>query len=173
MMQDPGLVDRCARAAKRARFDEMTLSTRLAQLDYTGRQRALTDTESRELERLMVIKDRRDDRRALQGRKPVNTPARTTFAGVPVAAMEATMAERQRQIAQFGHTPEADREAWHAGKPDRLARVAVNYALEARESMSFGRQQLHVARLKSIKAAAALLAQIDLIDALLAEDPEA
>lgn len=169
----PDLPARCERAFKKSKFDELTLSAQLATLDRIGRQRALTDTESRELERLMRIKDRRDERRGIfPGRKSMEQqPIPRTFAGVPVRAMEDAMAERQKQIADFGHTPEKDLARYQEGQPDHLGRVACRYANEARESMAFGRSQLNVARIKSIKAIAALLAQVDLIDAALAEEP--
>lgn len=167
------ILDRCADAARRARFDAITLNAQLATLDRIGRQRALTDAESRELERLLRIKDRRDERRIMQGGKPMeHTPRLTTFAGVPVRAMEDAMRERQAQIADFGHTPETDLAAWHDGGTDKLGRVALAYCKDAADSMAFGRPQLRTARLKSIKAIAALLAQVDLIDAIEAEDAD-
>lgn len=167
----PDLATRCADAAKRARFDEMTLNAQLATLDRIGRTRALTDAESRELERLLTIKDRRDERRIARGIPTMeHTPQAKTFAGVPVRAMEDAMRERQAQIVKFGHTPETDLATWYDGDTDRLGRTALAYCQDAADSMAFGRPQLRTARLKSIKAIAALLAQVDLIDAIEAED---
>ena len=81
---------------------------------------------------------------------------------VPVASMEAVLAERIRQIARFGHTPESD-----AALPLRqLPREAARFLNAAIEDVQFHREgwRQH-ARRHLIRAAAMILAAMDRIEA--------
>ncbi|QQN75024.1 hypothetical protein [Croceicoccus sp. YJ47] len=104
------------------------------------------------------------------------TAPHQTFAGVPVRAAEDAMAERHRQIVEFGHTPETDRSEYHRDGRGRthLARTARTYAHDALDLMQRGPAHHERARQKAVRAAAACLALIDLIDALTeGEHPDA
>lgn len=59
----------------------------------------------------------------------------STFAGVPVAAFETMMIRRQRQIAEYGHTPANDLALRPTVLPSRAERAIVN----ALEDMQFQR----------------------------------
>ncbi len=89
-----------------------------------------------------------------------------TASAVPVAAMEAVMAERFRQMRDFGHDAAAD----DALPPAALARAAHVRLLDTADLVS-GRAsaaELQRARRKCIQAASLCLAQIDRIDRALA-----
>lgn len=81
------------------------------------------------------------------------------------------MAERLRQIQQFGHTPEKDVAEFFGSERGQLhlARTAEHYAHRATEDMSLNRRE--IARKDAVKAAAGYLALIDLLDALDAQPP--
>lgn len=164
-MKPFGPIETCNPADRRRNLDAYTLNAKLFALQQIGRDRALTDTESRELERLLRIKDQRDLRR---NSSPRSKPMEQPFRHRNDRAMHDAMAERRRQIEHFGHTPEKDLADWRAdpSKRDRLARVMHRYSCDAAESMTFGRSQHQTARLKALKAIAAGLALVDLIDAL-------
>lgn len=104
-----------------------------------------------------------------------DTPA--TFAGVPVAAMEAVMAERTRQITRFGHTPQDDLTHRLEVLPARMRAMVHRayedctmyrpYALEA-ERLADRRLRITMARKRMVQACALGLAAIDRIDAEIA-----
>lgn len=73
-------------------------------------------------------------------------------------------AERMRQIDRFGHTTDADFEAyWNADNGrTRLATVGARFAEGAKDHMSVG--SLKAARDYALRAAASNLALIELID---------
>jgi hypothetical protein len=85
-----------------------------------------------------------------------------TFAGVPVASMEAVMAQRTRQIAHFGHTPDKDLGLRPSVLPDR----AIRYLVNAQEDLQFRRGEYRAsARRHLAQAGAMVLAAIDYLDA--------
>lgn len=91
-----------------------------------------------------------------------------TGAFVPVAAIEDVLAERHRQIAKFGHTPERD-----AALPlKQLPREAARFLNMAIEDCQFHREDWRTAARKHlIRAAAMILAAMDRI-ALEPEDED-
>ncbi|WP_374414263.1 hypothetical protein [Novosphingobium colocasiae] len=109
---------------------------------------------------------------------PFEPSGARTFAGVPVAAIEDVMQCRMRQIVEFGHTPERDREAAlysprefdHHGQRSLVRAIAAQLA-SAIEYASFGRGKYPIARRYLVKTAALCLAAIDWIDAELADHP--
>lgn len=108
-----------------------------------------------------------------QAQPPSASPAEgVTFAGVPVKAMEDVMAERTRQIVEFGHTAEADRETplWAHREFTELGRrsfmrMIADHLSSAIEYASFGRGKHARARRYLVMTAALCLAAIDRIDA--------
>jgi hypothetical protein len=87
---------------------------------------------------------------------------KTTFAGVPVAAIEAVMVERTRQVRDFGHTTDKDLTLRPSVLPDRASRYLVN-AQEDLQFRSDGHRQR--ARRHLAQAGAMVLAAIDYLDA--------
>lgn len=79
-------------------------------------------------------------------------------------ALAEVFAERMRQVERFGHTADADFDAyWNAqGGRTRLASVAVRFSDGARDHLSVG--SLKAARDYALRAAATNLALIELID---------
>ncbi len=87
---------------------------------------------------------------------------------VPVAALEAVLAERMRQIHTFGHTPQADAEL----PLKQLPRAAQRFLTAAIEDCQFQRGDWRkAARKHLIRAAAMILAAIDRVEAEPEEDP--
>ena len=92
--------------------------------------------------------------------------------GAPVRAMEDVMACRLRQIHEFGHTPEKDRESplWSPREFDNHGRRSLLRAVSAQlssaiEYAAFGPSKYDVVRRYLVKTAALCLAAIDWIDA--------
>ncbi|MDR7101439.1 hypothetical protein [Croceicoccus sp. BE223] len=79
-------------------------------------------------------------------------------------ALAEVFAERMRQIDQFGHSPDADFDAyWNADDGrTRLAAIGARFADGARDHISVG--SLKAARAYALRAAATNLALIELID---------
>lgn len=85
---------------------------------------------------------------------------------LPVAAMEAVLAERMRQIHDFGHTPQSDAEL----PLKQLPRAAQRFLTEAIEDCHFQRGDWRkAARKHLVRAGAMILAALDRIEA---EPPE-
>lgn len=92
-----------------------------------------------------------------------NTPgARHTFGGVPVASIEAVMADRQAQFAH-GHTVEADMQL----RPGQLAQAALGKLRGGIDHAQLGYHEN--ARKLLIRAAAFILAELDALEARRAE----
>lgn len=84
-----------------------------------------------------------------------------TFAAVPVAAMEAVMAQRTRQIADYGHTPEQDAQLPVCHLP-KQARAYLEGAID--ELLWKRPGWLNRASLKLTKAGALTLAALDRLE---------
>lgn len=92
---------------------------------------------------------------------PPDAHAPSTFAGVPVAAMEAAMAERTKQIA-LGHTPQAD---LRLDNPKQLPATAIRYLNLGIEDVQFHKGDWQTRAKRHFAQAAALaLAAWDYID---------
>lgn len=99
---------------------------------------------------------------------PLPSPAvdRGAATYLPVAAMEAVLAERMRQIHDFGHTPQADAEL----PLKQLPRAAARLLTAAIEDCQFQRGDWRKAARKHLaRAGAMILAALDRLDA---EPPE-
>lgn len=85
---------------------------------------------------------------------PATDETPVTFAGVPVAAMEAIMALRCEQITRFGHTPEADL----AAPANHLVKEVYRTAQMVREDHQFNVdpaiRQRHLVKLGALVLAA-------------------
>ena len=96
-----------------------------------------------------------------------SSPATPAF--LPVASMEAVLAERARQIHHFGHTPEADTALPLKQLPREAARF-VNMAIEDCQFQAGDWRK--AARNHLVRAGAMILAAMDRIEAEpVEEDP--